>query len=92
VRVEKGCAHCGHTGFRGRTGVFQVGVFGPSHSEWLAGDPPEHEIRERLGRESMQPLSAEVLQRVASGVTSSREAARVAGLGGEDQSNEPPPE
>ena len=90
VHVEKGCAHCGHTGFRGRTGVFQVGVFGPSHSEWLAGDPPEHEIRERLGREGMQPLSAEVLQRVASGVTSPREAARVAGLGVEDLSNELP--
>lgn len=92
VRSEKGCPHCGQTGFRGRTGVFQVGVFDQSHSEWLAGDPPEHEIRERLGREGMQPLSSEVLQRVASGVTSPREAARVAGLGVEDQRHELPPE
>lgn len=88
VQVEKGCAHCGHTGFRCRTGVFQVGVLDPAHSEWLAGDPPEHEIRERLGREGMRPLSSEVLQRVASGVTSPREAARVAGLDTEDQTNE----
>lgn len=92
VHVETGCAHCGHMGFRGRTGVFQVGVLDPSHCEWLAGDPPEHEIRERLGREGMQPLSSEFLQRVAAGVTSSREAARVAGLGVEDSRNERPQE
>jgi general secretion pathway protein E len=88
VHVEKGCARCGQTGYHGRTGVFQVGVFDQTHGEWLAGDPPEHEIRERLGREGMQSLSAEVLERVGSGATSPREAARVAGLGVEDQRNE----
>lgn len=92
VHVEKGCVHCGHTGFRGRTGTFQVGVLDASHSEWLAGDPPEHAIRERLGREGMLPLSSEVLQRVASGVTSPHEAARVVGLGVEDLSSDLPRE
>ena len=71
---------CGQSGFRGRTGVFQIGVFDQSHSAWLAGDPPEHEIRERLSGEGMQPLRVEVLRRVADGATSLREAARVVGF------------
>lgn len=79
VSAEKGCSQCGQTGFRGRTGVFQVGIFGQSHSEWLAVDPPEHEIRERLNAEGMQPLAVEVLRRVADGTTSLREAARLGG-------------
>jgi general secretion pathway protein E len=91
VRSEKGCPHCGQTGFRGRTGVFQVGVFDQSHSEWLAGDPPEHEIRERLSGEGMRPLRAEVLQRVADGTTSLREAVRVAGFDTEGIRSEPTP-
>jgi type II secretory ATPase GspE/PulE/Tfp pilus assembly ATPase PilB-like protein len=80
VRCEKGCPQCGQTGYCGRTGVFQIGVFDQSHSEWLAGDPPEHEIRERLGSEGMRPLRDEVLRRVADGTTSLREAVRVAGF------------
>ena len=84
VRCENGCSHCGQSGFRGRTGVFQVGVFDQSHSAWLAGDPPEHEIRERLSGEGMQPLRVEVLRRVADGATSLREAARVAGFDAEN--------
>jgi type II secretory ATPase GspE/PulE/Tfp pilus assembly ATPase PilB-like protein len=78
LRHDNGCSHCDQSGFRGRTGVFQIGVFDPSHSAWLAGDPPEHEIRERLGREGIQPLHVEILRRVADGTTSLREAARVA--------------
>jgi general secretion pathway protein E len=80
VRCEKGCSHCGQSGFHGRTGVFQVGVFDQSHSDWLAGDPPEHEIRERLSGQGTQSLHVEVLRRVADGTTSFREAARVVGF------------
>ena len=84
VRYENGCSHCGQSGFRGRTGVFQVGDLNQSHSAWLAGDPPEHEIRERLSGEGIQPLRAQVLRRVADGATSLREAARVAGFDAEN--------
>jgi len=89
VRVEQGCVQCGQSGFRGRTGVFQVGVFDQSHSEWLAGDPPEHVIRERLSSEGMEPLASELLRRVADGTTSLREAVRVAGFDDAELENEP---
>lgn len=79
LRVGKGCPRCGQTGFKGRTGVFQIAVFDESHGGWLADGPPEHEIREKLIREGAQPLCSEVLQRAAEGAISLNEAARVAG-------------
>jgi type II secretory ATPase GspE/PulE/Tfp pilus assembly ATPase PilB-like protein len=79
VRVAKGCSSCGQTGFKGRTGVFQVAVFNESHSAWLADGPPEHEVRERLVQEGTQSLYSEVLKRAADGTISLSEAARVVG-------------
>ncbi|HOW72792.1 MAG TPA: ATPase, T2SS/T4P/T4SS family [Phycisphaerae bacterium] len=82
VRVAKGCSPCGQTGFKGRTGVFQVAVFDESHGAWLADGPPEHEVRERLVQEGTQSLNSEVLQRAADGTISLSEAARVVGAAG----------
>jgi type II secretory ATPase GspE/PulE/Tfp pilus assembly ATPase PilB-like protein len=82
VRVAKGCSPCGQTGFKGRTGVFQVAVFDESHAAWLADGPPEHEVRERLVQEGTQSLYSEVLKRVADRTISLSEAARVVGAAG----------
>jgi len=82
VRVAEGCSPCGQTGFKGRTGVFQVAVFDESHGAWLADGPPEHEVRERLVQEGTQSLYSEILQRAADGTISLSEAARVAGVAG----------
>jgi type II secretory ATPase GspE/PulE/Tfp pilus assembly ATPase PilB-like protein len=90
VRSEKGCSNCSQTGFRGRTGVFQVATLDESHRAWLASDPSEHEIRERLAREGMQPLRVEVLRRVNDGTISPLEAARVAGFHNENVETEMP--
>ncbi len=84
VRVAKGCSLCGQTGFKGRTGVFQVAVFDESHGAWLADGPPEHEVRERLVQEGTQSLYSEVLRRAADGTISLSEAVRVVGVPGND--------
>jgi general secretion pathway protein E len=79
LRAGKGCTPCSQTGFKGRTGVFQVAVFDESHGAWLADAPPEHEVRERIVQEGTQSLYSEVLQRAADGTISLSEAARVVG-------------
>jgi type II secretory ATPase GspE/PulE/Tfp pilus assembly ATPase PilB-like protein len=82
VRVAKGCSPCGQTGFKGRTGVFQVAVFDESHGAWLADGPPEHEVRERLVQEGTQSLYSEVLKRAVDGTISLSEVVRVVGVAG----------
>jgi type II secretory ATPase GspE/PulE/Tfp pilus assembly ATPase PilB-like protein len=82
LRVGKGCTPCSQTGFKGRTGIFEVAVFDESHGAWLADGPPEHEVRERLVQEGTQSLHSEVLQRAADGAISLSEAARVVGAAG----------
>jgi general secretion pathway protein E len=77
--VAKSCASCGQTGFKGRTGVFQVAVFDDAHGAWLADGPPEHEVRERLIQEGTLSLYSEVLRRAADGTISLSEATRVVG-------------
>jgi type II secretory ATPase GspE/PulE/Tfp pilus assembly ATPase PilB-like protein len=79
IRAAKSCASCGQTGFKGRTGVFQVAVFDDSHGAWLADGPPEHEVRERLIQGGTLSLYSEVLQRAADGTIALSEAARVVG-------------
>jgi len=80
MRVERGCDRCGRSGFRGRTGVFELAVFDEARTAWLAEGMDEHVLRQRLRDEGVQSLGVEVLQRVSAGVTSLREAARVVGL------------
>ncbi len=79
LRIAKGCPSCRRTGFRGRTGVFQVAVFDESHGAWLADGPPEHEVRERLVQEGTQSLRDELLHCAAEGVISLSEVARLTG-------------
>lgn len=83
LRLGKGCPLCGQTGFKGRTGVFEVAMFDESHGAWLADGPLEHQVRERLAQEGTRPLRTEVLQRAADGNISLNEAARLTGAADE---------
>jgi type IV pilus assembly protein PilB len=74
---KRGCPRCGQTGYKGRVGVFQLLVM----SETLEALAAEKASREELERaaigEGMRTLWDDGLAKVASGLTSLEELARV---------------
>ena len=74
---KKGCPRCNHTGYRGRVGVFQF----LRMSEEIAALAVQHASRDEIARAAaangMRSLWDDGLEKVASGLTSIEELARV---------------
>ncbi len=74
---KKGCPRCNHTGYRGRVGIFQF----LRMSEEIASLAVQHASRDDIGRAAaangMRSLWDDGLEKVASGLTSIEELARV---------------
>jgi type II secretory ATPase GspE/PulE/Tfp pilus assembly ATPase PilB-like protein len=74
---KKGCPRCNHTGYRGRVGVFQF----LRMSEEIAALAVQHASRDDIARAAsangMRSLWDDGLEKVASGLTSIEELARV---------------
>jgi type IV pilus assembly protein PilB len=74
---SQGCARCGKTGYRGRVGVFQL-LEMSDRLEQLASDRAGREEIERAAAdEGMRSMWEDGIWKVASGVTSVEELARV---------------
>ena len=73
----QGCARCGKTGYRGRVGVFQL-LEMSDRLEQLASDrASREEIDRAAAEEGMRSMWEDGIWKVASGVTSVEELARV---------------
>jgi type IV pilus assembly protein PilB len=74
---KKGCPRCNHTGYRGRVGVFQF----LRMSEDIAALAVQHATRDEIAHAAaasgMRSLWDDGLEKVASGLTSIEELARV---------------
>ena len=74
---KKGCPRCNHTGYRGRIGIFQFLVM----SEEIAALAVQHASRDEIARAAsengMRPMWDDGLEKVASGLTSIEELARI---------------
>jgi type IV pilus assembly protein PilB len=74
---KKGCPRCNHTGYRGRIGVFQF----LSMSEEIAALAVQHASRDEIARAAMdngmRSMWDDGLEKVASGLTSIEELARI---------------
>ena len=74
---RKGCPRCGQTGYKGRIGIFQLLAM----TEDLASLAAKHATREEIERAAfetgMRGLWDDGLAKVASGLTSIEELARV---------------
>jgi type IV pilus assembly protein PilB len=74
---KKGCPRCNHTGYKGRVGVFQF----LRMTEEIAALAVQHASRDDIGRAAaasgMRSLWDDGLEKVASGLTSIEELARV---------------
>ena len=73
----KGCAACGHTGYRGRTGIYELLVVDGGVRELLVASPSVEKIRELAIRQGMRTLRQAALQKAAEGVTTLEEVDRV---------------
>ena len=74
---KKGCPRCNHTGYRGRIGVFQF----LRMSEEIAALAVQHASRDEIAKAAaengMRPMWDDGLEKVASGLTSFEELARI---------------
>jgi type IV pilus assembly protein PilB len=77
LRRSRGCARCGHTGYRGRVGIFQLLTMSERLEQLAAGKAPREEIERAALEEGMETMWADGLRKVAAGVTSLEELARV---------------
>jgi hypothetical protein len=73
----KGCQACNHTGYRGRTGVFEVLRIDPAIREIIDKDGGEEAILKAAGDSGMRHMSDDGIDKVNQGITGVDELLRV---------------
>src|SRR4029077_215132 len=76
-RRRRGCARCGQTGYRGRVGVFQLLSMSERLEQLAAEKAPREEIERTAVEEGMRTMWEDGVGKVAAGITSVEELARV---------------
>ncbi len=76
LRRGKGCSACFDSGFRGRTGIYELLVADPEMSGLLLKDPSAAQIREYQIRKKLPTLRSEAIKRILEGRTTLEEATR----------------
>ncbi len=71
----RGCQQCMYTGFKGRTGIFEVLVIDEDIREMIMRKASAHEInREAISSGRMRPLKQDAADKVVKGITTLEEA------------------
>ena len=73
----RGCAHCFQTGYRGRTGVFEVFRMSDAVREAMLSDGRHADLLAIARREGMMTLMEAGIQKVRAGITTLEELLRV---------------
>jgi general secretion pathway protein E/type IV pilus assembly protein PilB len=72
----RGCPECAGTGFRGRTGIYELFLPDEEMADMIANQEPVHRIRRRALEKGMRTLVDDALDKATAGVTSLREILR----------------
>jgi type II secretory ATPase GspE/PulE/Tfp pilus assembly ATPase PilB-like protein len=72
-----GCPRCSRTGYKGRIGVFQLLIMNDELEALASANAPREEIERVAREEGMRTLWDDGLAKVAAGLTSLEELARV---------------
>jgi len=75
----KGCPACGGSGYRGRTGVYELMIVDGAMRQLLVGQPSIESLREAASRGGMKTLVQEAAYKAAKGVTTFDEMRRAVG-------------
>ncbi len=79
----RGCEACAHTGYRGRTGIYELLVLNDTLRQMIVERHPLDDVRRAAYQAGMTSLSDSGWALAAEGVTSIAEVARVAGSDGD---------
>lgn len=75
--IGEGCQHCNHTGYLGRTAVFEVVLIDAKLEEMISKGARMDDLRAYTESTKMRMLRDEVLELVNKGVTSTEEAIHI---------------
>jgi len=76
IRVGEGCAYCNHTGYQGRTGVFEVMALSPALRRMLLEGVAVEEIENEAVRQGTVRLAHDAMRKVRAGITTPGEVMR----------------
>lgn len=76
-----GCNECRGSGYRGRTGIYELLPVTSAMRELLARAPTPHELKHLAEVEGMRGIQFDAVTKVAAGITSADEVRRVLGGG-----------
>jgi type IV pilus assembly protein PilB len=75
-----GCEHCGNTGYKGRTGIFEAVVMNAELEKTLITNPSEREVRTASKSQKIPTLREDAIIKALEGVTSFEEIGHVVDL------------
>ena len=81
-REPVGCPQCQNTGYRGRTGIYELVGVGPALRHAIASAAPAAELERLADAAGRRDLRADGMLKAARGLTSVEEVARLAGTEG----------
>jgi general secretion pathway protein E len=73
----KGCQHCRNTGYRGRTGVFEVMPYSAALRRLTSESADMSDLRQAAQAEGMQTLRQSAVNKLLRGITTVEEVLRV---------------
>lgn len=79
VYQADGCTQCNNTGYRGRIGIFELLILSHALKELITRRPSYQQVYDAAVKEGMRTLMHDGLLKVAQGLTSLTELARVLG-------------
>jgi general secretion pathway protein E len=80
VMVPVGCVECRMTGYRGRVGLFESMLMTPAIRKLVTHEADDAKIREQAYKDGMKPLRVSGATKVAAGLTTADEVAKVVPL------------
>ena len=78
VNVATGCLECRMTGYRGRTGIYEMLPLGAEMKKLVVRDADLAKIKALAQREGMKPLRLSGAEKVAAGLTTAEEIVKIA--------------
>lgn len=77
VTRGRGCETCGHTGYRGRVGLYELLLMSDTIRHHIASGADANVIRDQARKEGMRTLREDALEKLKSGLTTPEEVVRV---------------
>jgi type II secretory ATPase GspE/PulE/Tfp pilus assembly ATPase PilB-like protein len=77
IRRGRGCPECNNTGYRGRTGIYEVMVVSDKIRDLIMEKQPSERIKAQAIKEGMLTLREAALSKVLRGITTVDELMRV---------------